>query len=90
MRLDGAAETRLLLDRLAACGVDLRRRVAWSETITPADFVARYRSAGGAIYGTSSNGRRAAFVRPGNRGVVRGLYLVGDRATPAVGCRWWR
>ena len=85
MRLDGAAETRLLLDRLAARGVDLRRRVAWSETITPADFAARYRSAGGAIYGTSSNGRRAAFVRPGNRGAVRGLYLVGGSSHPGGG-----
>ena len=39
-------------------------------TITPADLAARYRSPGGAIYGTSSNGRRAAFLRPGNRGAV--------------------
>ena len=51
----------------------------------PADFAARYRSPGGAIYGTSSNGRRAAFLRPGNRGAVRGLYLVGGSSHPGGG-----
>lgn len=84
-RLDGGAEGRLLLDRLAARGVDLRDRVSWSDTITPIDFEARHRSPGGAIYGTSSNGRRAAFLRPGNRGAVRGLYLVGGSSHPGGG-----
>ena len=45
----------------------------------------RYRSPGGAIYGTSSNGRRAAFLRPGNRGRHRGLYLVGGSSHPGGG-----
>ena len=85
VRLDGPAAASVLLDRLAARGVDLRQRVAWSETITPTDFAARYRSPGGAIYGTSSNGRRAAFIRPGNRGAVRGLYLVGGSSHPGGG-----
>ena len=45
----------------------------------------RDRSPGGAIYGTSSNGRRAAFVRPGNRGARAGLYLVGGSSHPGGG-----
>jgi phytoene dehydrogenase-like protein len=53
--------------------------------MTPADIAERYRSPGGAIYGTSSNGRRAAFVRPANRGAVRGLYLVGGSSHPGGG-----
>ena len=53
-------------------------------SITPPTF-ARDRCAGGAIYGTSSNGRRAAFLRPGNRARVRGLYLVGGSSHPGGG-----
>ena len=44
-----------------------------------------YRSPGGAIYGTSSNGARAAFLRPRNRGAVDGLYLVGGSSHPGGG-----
>ena len=54
-------------------------------TITPADLEARFRDPGGAIYGTSSNGRRAAFLRPANRGARRGLYLVGGSSHPGGG-----
>ena len=53
--------------------------------MTPADIEQRYRSPGGAIYGTSSNGRRAAFVRPANRGARPGLYLVGGSSHPGGG-----
>jgi phytoene dehydrogenase-like protein len=53
--------------------------------MTPADIEHRYRSPGGAIYGTSSNGRRAAFVRPANRGARPGLYLVGGSSHPGGG-----
>ncbi len=83
--LDGEAETTRLLDRLAARGVDLRDRIEWSTTLTPTDLAERHRSAGGSIYGTSSNGWRAAFLRPGNRGPVAGLYLVGGSSHPGGG-----
>jgi phytoene dehydrogenase-like protein len=56
-----------------------------TDTITPADLEQRYRSPGGAIYGTSSDGRRAAFVRPRNRGARKGLYLVGGSSHPGGG-----
>ena len=75
----------LVLDRLAACGVDLRPRIEVRSTMTPSDIERRYRSPGGAIYGTSSNGRRAAFVRPANRGSRPGLYLVGGSSHPGGG-----
>ena len=75
----------VVFDMLAQHGVDLRDRLAFTEVIAPADLEARYRSPGGAIYGTSSNGRRAAFARPGNRGPVRGLYLVGGSSHPGGG-----
>jgi len=70
---------------LAGRGVDLAGRLAFTETVTPADIEARWRADGGAIYGTSSNSRRAAFLRPANRGPRRGLYLAGGSAHPGGG-----
>jgi len=75
----------LVLERLATHGVDLRRRMRFCAHMTPSDIEHNYRSPGGAIYGTSSNGKRAAFVRPANRGVKPGLYLVGGSSHPGGG-----
>lgn len=83
--IDEASYGKLVLDRLAANGVDLRRRIEFVHAMTPAIIADRYRSPGGAIYGTSSNGRRAAFARPGNRGARDGLYLVGGSSHPGGG-----
>jgi len=74
-----------LLDRLAGVGPDLRSRTRFVEVIGPADIARRYRSPGGAIYGTSSNGRSAAFRRPAMRGPRRGLFLVGGSTHPGGG-----
>ena len=74
-----------VLERLAACGPDLRGRARFAEVITPRDLAHRYRSPGGAIYGTSSNGRGAAFRRPAMRGPRHGLYLVGGSTHPGGG-----
>ena len=83
--VDRAAYQARLLDLLAGYGTDLRDRLCFTETITPDDLADRYRAPGGAIYGTSSNGRRAAFLRPANRGPRRGLYLVGGSSHPGGG-----
>jgi len=74
-----------LLDELANVGSDLRARTRFIEVIGPRDIARRYRSPGGAIYGTSSNGRSAAFRRPAIRGPRRGLYLVGGSTHPGGG-----
>lgn len=74
-----------LLDRLSTMGPELRPRVKFLETIGPRDIAQRYRSPGGAIYGTSSNGRNAAFRRPAIRGPRRGMYLVGGSTHPGGG-----
>jgi phytoene desaturase len=74
-----------ILEVMARRGWDLAGRTRFVERITPADIESRFRTWQGAIYGTSSNGRRAAFLRPGNRGPLRGLYLVGGSAHPGGG-----
>ena len=70
---------------MAERGMDVRDRIVWHEVRTPADLAAATRAPGGAIYGTSSNGARAAFLRPANRGPVPGLFLVGGSAHPGGG-----
>lgn len=74
-----------LLATLARRGMDVRDRVRWREIRTPADLQERTRAPGGAIYGTSSNGSRAAFQRPANKTSIPGLYLVGGSAHPGGG-----
>jgi len=74
-----------VLEVMAARGWDLSGRIVHREEITPADIAARYRTPGGSIYGTSSNGAMAAFLRPGNRGPVGRLYLCGGSSHPGGG-----
>ncbi len=83
--VDRKMMTAAILNRLAERGIDLRQRIDYTRSLVPADFEARYRAIGGAIYGSSSNGKRAAFARPGNLGPVSGLYLVGGSAHPGGG-----
>jgi phytoene desaturase len=85
IRLDAVSEQRRILDVLAGRGVDLRDRLTWSDVITPLQLAARTGAPGGAIYGTSSDGRRAAFLRPANRGARDGLFLVGGSSHPGGG-----
>ena len=70
---------------MAARGLDVRDRVVWRELRTPADLARATSSVGGSIYGSSSNGVRAAFLRPANRSPVDGLFLVGGSAHPGGG-----
>jgi len=86
-RAPGVAESYAdgLLDLLAARGLAVRDRVLWSQTLSPADLEERTGAVGGAIYGTSSNGASAAFLRPANRSPVPGLFLVGGSSHPGGG-----
>lgn len=74
-----------VLGLLAARGMDIRDRIEWRELRTPADLESATLSPGGAIYGSSSNGSRAAFARPANASPIPGLYLVGGSAHPGGG-----
>jgi phytoene desaturase len=74
-----------VLELMAQRGLDVRHRVLWRELRTPADLEHLTRSQGGSIYGSSSNGARAAFLRPANRSPVRGLFLAGGSSHPGGG-----
>ncbi len=83
----GLAETYAdrILAIMAARGVDVRDRVRWRQILSPADLQRRTMTPGGSIYGTSSNGALAAFLRPANRSPVDGLFLVGGSSHPGGG-----
>ena len=74
-----------VLEVLARRGVDVRERLRWKEIRTPADLAEATRAPGGSIYGSSSNGARAAFLRPANATDVPGLFLVGGSSHPGGG-----
>ena len=74
-----------ILAVLAQRGMDVRDRIMWREIRTPADLERDARAPGGSIYGTSSNGARAAFARPANRSPIPGLFLVGGSTHPGGG-----
>jgi phytoene desaturase len=71
---------RHILDVLARRGLDVRDRLAFMETRTPADLADATGAPGGAIYGTAGG-----LTRPANRGPVDGLFLVGGSTHPGGG-----
>jgi len=76
-----------LINELESRGLKgVTESVMVKEVITPIDFLNQYGSNRGSIYGTSSNSKFAAFLRPRNK--IRGisnLYLVGGSTHPGGG-----
>jgi len=79
------AYTDRILQVMADRGMDVRDRLLWKQVRTPAQFERSTRAPGGSIYGTASNGPRAAFMRPANRSKIPGLFLVGGSSHPGGG-----
>jgi phytoene desaturase len=77
--------TKQILTRLKDRGIDTGNRVTWQQTLTPNDLERNTLAPGGSIYGTSSNGMRSAFLRPGNVTKIPNLYLVGGSSHPGGG-----
>ncbi|GAB22123.1 putative phytoene dehydrogenase [Gordonia polyisoprenivorans NBRC 16320 = JCM 10675] len=84
---DGLVQTYAdhVLEVMAARGTDVRHRIRHRFVLSPADLARRTLTPGGSIYGSSSNGPRAAFLRPANASPIPGLYLVGGSAHPGGG-----
>lgn len=76
-----------VIDRMEERGLGhLRQSIDSMRTITPPEFEKRYGSNRGSIYGTSSNNRFSAFVRPRNKlRELQNLYLVGGSTHPGGG-----
>ena len=74
-----------IIDQIEARGISVRSRLESITIRTPADLESAVRAPGGSIYGTSSNGARAAFMRAKNRSPIKGLYCVGGSAHPGGG-----
>ncbi len=74
-----------IIDHIEARGISVRDRLEVLEIRTPADLEKSVGAPGGSIYGTSSNGARAAFLRAKNRSPLENLYCVGGSAHPGGG-----
>jgi len=74
-----------IIDQIEARGISIRSRLESLTIRTPADLQSQVNAPGGAIYGTSSNGAKAAFMRAKNRSPIKDLYLVGGSAHPGGG-----
>jgi phytoene desaturase len=74
-----------IIDQIEAQGISIRDRLDVFEVRTPADLERSVSAPGGAIYGTSSNGAKSAFLRARNRSPLKGLYCVGGSAHPGGG-----
>jgi phytoene desaturase len=81
------AYTEKIILKLAAHGLrGLKASTRVQQVITPLEFQERWLSNRGSIYGTSSNHRLSAFLRPRNRSpFARNLYLVGGSTHPGGG-----
>ena len=69
-----------ILNLLAHQGVDIRDRLLFTETRTPADLADTTATPGGAIYGTTGS-----LLRPPNQGPLPNLHLVGGSVHPGGG-----
>lgn len=76
-----------VIQKLEKCGLDgLFSSIELRHLITPKDFYQNYLSNKGSIYGTSSNSRMSAFIRPRNKSrEIKGLYFVGGSTHPGGG-----
>lgn len=65
---------------------NLSQHIKFRSEITPQDFYEKYLSNKGSIYGTSSNDKFSAFLRPRNKShEIEGLYFVGGSTHPGGG-----
>lgn len=74
-----------IIDQMEERGVAVRAHLVSYQIRTPLDLENETLSPGGSIYGTSSNGPRAAFMRAKNRSPIKELYFVGGSAHPGGG-----
>lgn len=84
---EASAYRTLVIQSLERRGLtSLSDAIVTERVLTPLDFERRFHAFRGSIYGTSSNNRMAAFLRPPNRSRdLRGLFFAGGSAHPGGG-----
>lgn len=84
---DYESYAQLVIDELESRGIEgLNKSIQVKRIISPHEFYEKYRSNKGSIYGTSSNNKFAAFLRPRNRSrSVENLWLTGGSTHPGGG-----
>jgi phytoene desaturase len=76
----------LIFERLAGFGLDVVEKIRFEKQITPLDLEQLTGARRGALYGTSSNNRWAAFRRPPNNDpYIQGLFYAGGTTHPGGG-----
>jgi len=74
-----------IVQKLDALGLRVSERLDLLEIRTPYHLENTVSAPGGSIYGRSSNGKRAAFLRTKNKSTIKNLYSVGGSAHPGGG-----
>lgn len=70
----------------AVLKADLSSLIVTEAVLSPPEIERRTSSAGGSLYGTSSNSRYAAFLRhPNDHSSIKGLYFAGGSVHPGGG-----
>jgi phytoene desaturase len=80
-----AQVSEMLLNRLAAVGLNVRRSIRWQKLLTPQDIQINTGAYRGALYGVSFNDRFAPFKRPHNQSEIEGLFFAGGTTHPGGG-----
>lgn len=77
---------KAVLNKLKKIGIDIEKKIEEEDIISPLDLYAMYESNKGSIYGTSSNNKFSAFLRPFNRDrKYENLYFAGGSSHPGGG-----
>lgn len=75
-----------ILGRIEEYGFKIKDRILFTETFTPADFLNRYNSEFGSLYGLSSNSNSLLYKRPKNKSsLFKNLYFTGGNSHPGGG-----
>jgi 1-hydroxycarotenoid 3,4-desaturase len=89
-RMEGRADEKARTEAVVRARLKAARLIDDDDAFvwmrSPSELAAQFRGSRGAIYGSSSNGRTSAFLRPPNAvPEVRGLYLASGGAHPGGG-----
>ncbi len=76
----------IILNRIEKYGIRIKDRVLFYKYFTPEDFLKKYNSEFGSIYGIASNSLKSVFIRPANKSsLYENLYFTGGNVHPGGG-----